>query len=385
MLSEQPTTSQDRLVVALVTDALAPFNKGGKEVRHHALSQRMSAHAVDVDVYTMRWWPGPRTSSLGAVGLHAMSPFVPLYSGSRRSIRQAVVFALACFRMLTKRFDVLEGDAIPFLPLFPLRMVATLRRKPLIVTWHEVWGPAYWREYLGRLGVIAAWCERLAVSLPDHIIAASEGTAERLREISRGRALITVVPNGVDAEEIAAAPRAAGTVDLLCVGRLLEHKKVDVVIDVVAKLRDQGRNVSLTVIGKGPEQPALEARVQRLGLGDRVELVGALEDRLDVLAAMKSASVLAFPTEREGFGMVALEALACGTPVVTSDHEDNFARSLVVADVNGYVVPATVDAMTLALTAALDDVDRLSAGALETAGEYSWDALAAQVAKVYRS
>jgi glycosyltransferase involved in cell wall biosynthesis len=153
----------------------------------------------------------------------------------------------------------------------------------------------------------------------------------------------------------------------------------------VARLRDQGRTVSLTVIGKGPEQPALEARVRRLGLEDSVRLVGALEERLDVLAAMKSASVLAFPTEREGFGMVALEALACGTPVVTSDHDDNFARSLVVADVNGYAVPATVDAMTAALTAALDDADRLSAGALETAGEYSWDALAAQVAKVYRS
>jgi glycosyltransferase involved in cell wall biosynthesis len=100
---------------------------------------------------------------------------------------------------------------------------------------------------------------------------------------------------------------------------------------------------------------------------------------------MKSASVLAFPSEREGFGMVALEALACGTPVVTSDHPDNFARSLVVPDVNGHVVPATVDAMTVALKAALDDVDRLSVGALEAAGEYSWDALAAQVAKVYRS
>jgi glycosyltransferase involved in cell wall biosynthesis len=385
VLSDPPTTSTDRIVVALVTDALAPFNKGGKEVRHHALSQRMSGHAVDVDVYTMRWWAGPRSSAQGPVGLHAISPFVPLYAGSRRSIRQALVFSLACFRMLTKRFDVLEGDAIPFLPLFPLRVVATLRRKPLVVTWHEVWGPAYWRDYLGRLGVVAAWCERLAVSLPDHIIAASEGTAERLGEISRGKARITVVPNGVDADEIAAAPPAPGTVDLLCVGRLLVHKKVDVVIDAVARLRDQGRAVSLTVIGEGPEQAALEAQVQRLGLAGQVNLVGALEERLEVLAAMKSASVLAFPSEREGFGMVALEALACGTPVVTSDHADNFARSLVVADVNGHAVPATVDAMTVALGAALDDVDRLSAGALEAAGEYSWDALAAQVAKVYRS
>jgi glycosyltransferase involved in cell wall biosynthesis len=100
---------------------------------------------------------------------------------------------------------------------------------------------------------------------------------------------------------------------------------------------------------------------------------------------MKGASVLAFPSHREGFGMVALEALACGTPVVTSDHADNFARSLVIEGVNGFVVPATAEALADALARSLESVEALSLAASEVAAQYDWDALAGQVAKVYRS
>ena len=132
-------------VLAVVTDALEPFNTGGKEARHAALLPRLGAHGVSVDIYTMHWWDGPRDRRLGALGLHAICPGLPLYHGARRSIRQAVTFAACSLRMLTRSYDVLEADAIPFLHLFPLKLVTTLRRKRLVVTWHEVWGRAYWR------------------------------------------------------------------------------------------------------------------------------------------------------------------------------------------------------------------------------------------------
>jgi glycosyltransferase involved in cell wall biosynthesis len=378
-------TRDEPLVVAIVSDAIAPYNKGGKEARHYALAQRMAGNGVDAHVYSMHWWPGPRDIAQGAVTLHAISPLVPLYSGARRSIREALVFSIACLRMLTRRFDVLEGDAIPFLQLFPLRLVATVRRKPLVVTWHEVWGRDYWKQYLGRLGVVAAWCEQVAVAIPDRIIAASEGTADRLREISKGKAHITVVPNGIDMAEIDAAPVATTAPDILCVGRLLAHKNVAAVVDAVAALRSRGRRVTLTVVGEGPEEAALAEQVARLQLTDQVTLAGVLESRIEVLGLMKGASVLAFPSDREGFGMVALEALACGTPVVTSDHADNFARSLVIEGVNGFVVPATAEALADALARSLESVEALSLAASEVAAQYDWDALAGQVAKVYRS
>ncbi len=120
-----------------------------------------------------------------------------------------------------------------------LRLVATLKRKPFTVTWHEVWSRAYWREYLGLAGWAAWAVERLAMRLPDTIIAASPQTAERLREVLGASAPITTVPNGIDLAAIRAAYPEADPADLVVVGRLIEHKRVGMVLDVVARLHAQ--------------------------------------------------------------------------------------------------------------------------------------------------
>lgn len=370
------------LVLAVVTDALEPFNNGGKEARYAALLPRLAADGLTVDVYTMQWWDGARNRRLGSLGLHAICPGLPLYKGARRSIRQALTWAVCTSAMVTKRFDVLEVDAIPFLHLFPLKVVTLVRRKRLVVTWHEVWGADYWRGYLGPLGIVAAALERLAASLPDHIVAASSGTAERLVALGIAAERVTVVPNGIDQAEIDAAGTSDDVGEILCVGRLLAHKNTHLVVDAVAVLREQGRTVSLTVIGAGPEEARLREQVTALDLDEQVELRPPYADRTDVLAAMKGATVLAFPTVREGFGLAALEALACGTPVVTSNHPDNEARHLVGDGVNGFVCEPTVPALAEHLAKALDAAPSMRAEAAATGAEHSWDRLAASLAKV---
>src|SRR5215469_9540599 len=135
-------------IVALVSDAIFPYHRGGKEIRYHELSRRLALRA-EVHLYTMHWWDGPRVRRDEAITLHAISRLLPLYAHNRRSIRQAIIFAFACMRLLVNRFDVLEADHMPYLQILVLRFVATLKRKRLVVTWHEVWGQSYWRRYLG--------------------------------------------------------------------------------------------------------------------------------------------------------------------------------------------------------------------------------------------
>ena len=105
-------------------------------------------------MFTMKWWDGPSTRREGNVTFHAASPLYPMYAGDRRSFREAILFALGCLRLLWFRFDVLEADQFPNFHIFTLRMVAWIKRKPLTVTWHEVWGRDYWRQYLGRTAKI---------------------------------------------------------------------------------------------------------------------------------------------------------------------------------------------------------------------------------------
>jgi glycosyltransferase involved in cell wall biosynthesis len=331
-------------VIAFVSDAIYPYHRGGKELRYHELARRMAGRA-DVHVYTMRWWPGSRVRTEDAVTYHAISPLIPLYAGGRRSIRQAVGFALACLRLLTRSFDVLEADHMPYLQIFVLRLVATLRRKRLVVTWHEVWDRDYWREYLGPAGRVAWLTQWLAMRLPDHIVAASPQTAGRLREILGARAPITVAPNGIDLDAVRGCRPDPAATDLVVVSRLVAHKRVGMLLDAVALLHAQGVPVTCRVIGDGPERAALRARARALGVEHAVEFRHDVAEQREVYALMKAAKVFVFPSAREGFGISVLEALACGLTVVTTSDPDNLARHLAERSARGVVCEPSAKAV----------------------------------------
>jgi len=339
--------------VAVVTDALYPYHRGGKEMRYEQLLPRLQA-AVDVEVYTMHWWPERETTRVDrGVTYHAICPLFPLYGPTRRSIVQAIVFAVACLRLLGRRFDVVEADHMPYLQLFSLRIVTWLRRRPLVVTWNEFWGPEYWRTYLGRWSGAIAWTvERRAMRLPDRIVAISPQTAERVRAFV-GDAVVQEVPMAIDLQAIAGVDPAPAdeAADLLCVGRLLEHKRVDLFLEALARLPATGRGA--LVVGDGPERARLEALARDLGLCGRVRFRPDVVDHAEVIGLMKAARLVVLPSEREGFGLVALEALACGTPVVATSHPDNHARVLVERSVRGHVAEPTVEGLTGAIERAL--------------------------------
>ena len=165
--------------IAIVSDAIYPYNKGGKEKRIFEISTRLANAGNEVHIFTMKWWKEKTNHKIeNNVNLHAISPLYPLYSGKRRSIKQATYFALSCFRLLREKFDIIEADHMPHLVLFSLKIVTLLKRKKLYATWNEVWGKSYWVEYLGHLGAIAYIIEWISARLPDKIIAVSEHTKQ---------------------------------------------------------------------------------------------------------------------------------------------------------------------------------------------------------------
>jgi glycosyltransferase involved in cell wall biosynthesis len=370
-----------RPVLALVSDAIYPYNQGGKEIRYHELTRRLADRA-EVHVYTMRWWPGPRTQTEGPVTFHALTPLYPLYSGDRRSLREAGLFALGCLRLLTRRFDVLEADHIPYLQILALRLVATVRRKRFVVTWHEVWGKAAWQEYLGpRLGSAAWFIEWLAMRLPDHIIAASAQTADRVRAIAR--VPVTVAPNGIDLDAVRRTAPGTPATDLVVVGRLLAHKRVDMLLDTVARLHAEGQPVTCRIIGDGPERERLHEHARALGLEHAVDFRHDVREQKDVYALVKAARVFVTPTAREGFGIAVLEALACGLPVITTSDPDNLAQHLAARSPRSIVCePAPA-----ALAAAVRQVLARPPGDAENGdawlASYSWDTITGLVAEAF--
>lgn len=339
----------------MVSDAIYPFHKGGKEVRYHHLCPRLARQGFDVHVFTMQWWAGARHRRDDGVEYTAVTRCLPLYVGERRSILQAVLFSLGCFRMLGYHFDAIEADQMPNLPLFPLRVVATLKRVPLIVSWHEVWGEEYWCEYLGRWGVVGAALERMAMRLPDHIVAVNAETRARLIDGGVPAARVTVLPNGVDVEEIAAASPADTEFDVIYVGRLLEHKRVVDLVDAVGLLAGNGMALRCAIVGTGPERDALERRAVELNVEHQLSFLGSLDTHDAVFGLMKSSRVFVLPSVREGFGIVVVEAFACGIPVITTDHPDNKARLLVDDGVTGWLTKPDAESLAATIRTALSE------------------------------
>lgn len=374
-----------RPVVAMVSDAIHPYHRGGKEIRYYMLSHRLSEWA-DVRLYTMKWWPGPKTIHDGPVELRALCRHLPLYAGGRRSIPQAIWFALSCLQLLWHRFDVLEADHMPYLQIIPLRLVAWIRRKRLVVTWHEVWGAEYWQDYAGQAGRVGAVVERIAMHLPDEILAASPNTGERLREVLGADAPVTVAPNGVDLTEINATTAASDRYDLITVGRLLDHKRVDLLLRAIAALKSRGRVVNALVVGSGPHEQALRLQAAELDVTNAVTFKTDVTDQGELYGLLKGARVFVAPSEREGFGIAVLEAIACGLHVVTTSAPDNLAQHLVRESARGRVCDPDVDSLARAIDAELDLVGG-SEGELPSSTrrvepwvrQYDWATIAATV------
>jgi glycosyltransferase involved in cell wall biosynthesis len=190
------------------------------------------------------------------------------------------------------------------------------------------------------------------------ITTVSQPLADVLREAGVPAERITVIPNGVDTTRFSLGDQAAARRTLgldsnplvVCVSRLSHEKGVDIFVDAASMLGSTLPAARFVVVGEGPERPALEARIAAAGLGDRFRLAGAVPHAA-VATWMTAADVIAMPSRREGHPNAAMEALACGRPLVAS--QAGALTELVTASRGLTVPPADAAALSAALAAAL--------------------------------
>ena len=247
--------------------------------------------------------------------------------------------------------------------------------------------------------------ERRVLRRVERVIAATPAEQAQLEWLYKAdMRKVVVIPPGVDVGHFYPIPvdEARQFIGLspdarmiLFVGRIEPLKGLDTLIEAVACLRvkDLAEPVHLAVIGGDPEAAAEEmsaemARIQKLcddlTMGKMVAFLGKRSQ--DTLPYYYSAAeVVVMPSHYESFGMVALEAMACGTPVIAS--QVGGLAFLVQDGVTGYHVPDDDDkALCERLTNLLGDASlrqRLGRNAAEYAQNYTWDKIAAQIIGVY--
>lgn len=374
--ARDPEESPMKLV--FVYDAVHPWETGGVQKRVWEVARRLSDRH-EVHWYGLHYWDGPAVVEREGVVLHGVGEPTDLYVDGRRKIPEALRFAASLVpELLRIEADVVDCQAFPYFPGFPSRLSASLNDATLCVTWHEVWDD-YWYEYLGRKGVCGKAVEKLLGHTAHTNVAVSERTRRDLR--ARGATCEYLVPNGIDRAEIDAVPAADEQVDLLYVGRFIPEKNPGLVVEAVDRLVDERPDFRCVLVGDGPERERVERLVTERGLESNVELPGFLDEYEDVLGLMKAADAFALPSCREGFGITVLEALACGTPVVTLEHPQNAAAELVTDGETGCIV----DEDPASVAEAVRSVREYSGEAcVESTAPYEWDAVAERSEGVYR-
>jgi glycosyltransferase involved in cell wall biosynthesis len=165
---------------------------------------------------------------------------------------------------------------------------------------------------------------RLFLGWADEIVAVSEGVADDLAACSGiARRRITVIYNGVIGSDFAAKSAApvdhpwfgAGVPVIVAAGRLVEQKDFATLITAFATVA-RTRDVRLILLGEGPLRAPLQQLAQSLGIAESIDMPGFQANPLPYL---RDAALVVLSSRYEGFGMVLAEALACGTPVVSTD------------------------------------------------------------------
>jgi glycosyltransferase involved in cell wall biosynthesis len=234
------------------------------------------------------------------------------------------------------------------------------------------------------------WFVRWALRISDAVVAISSYTAGEIARFARTPVRVIPYTLGFPPTATKRVPAADGTLRILFVGRLVERKGVTHLVEAVGRLAPDLR-ARLSVIGDGPERVSLEAQIARDGLGDRVTLRGRVSE-VELRDAYAAADVFVLPSildargDTEGLGVVLLEAMSYGVPVIGSDLGG--ISDIVRDGETGLLVPPADPA---ALAAALERLTRDpalaarlgEAGRKHVATAFGWPAIMAQWEECY--
>src|SRR3989344_5692812 len=291
--------------IAIVSDRVYPFFKGGGEKRYWDIAKELIKRGHEIHFYTGQWHGMKKEMKIEGIYLHGVYKVKNFYVNGKKSIKESLIYSLKLFPVLLKAdFDVIDCEQMPLFSMFPSKLASIIKSKKLILTWHEAWGKEYWKKYLGKKGILGYFVEKIVVKLPHKIISISNHTTKGLQEkLNVPKENIITIPNGIEFKDI----------------------------------QKSNPRIKTIIIGDGPEKDNLVKLVKELKLEKNVKFTGFLPEIEQMYNFFKSSKVFAFPSEREGFGIAVIEALACGLPVVTINHINNASKDLIEQGKNGFI------------------------------------------------
>lgn len=397
-------------ILSMHTSPLAPLGgreTGGMNVYVRQVAAQLADLGVDVDVFTRRTDPStPETEAIEGARLVHVTAGPPAHLEKEQLVAHVAAFAegVQAFRAS----EALDYDLIHSHYWLAVEAGTQLARTwdvPHLAMFHtlgdvKLRARASEHEPEARLEA-----ERRLVHTVDHIVAATAHERQLLRQLYRVQPQrVAIIPLGVDLTRFTPQPQAEARAALglesggegeghkhvvLGVGRIEPLKGFDILIRALAEMTERD-HVTLLIVGgderAAPEVARLRATADEVGVSDRVRFAGAVPHE-ELPCYYSAADVVAVPSFYESFGLVAVEAMACGVPVVAS--RVGGLTSTVADGRNGYLIPWRCPgpfAEKLDLLLENESLRQaLGAAAARSMQAYSWGAVAASLLELYES
>lgn len=326
-----------------VLDAYPPH--GGWQRQIWGIGREWGRTGQDVVIYARRFEPG--LSPPPRVRLEPIGNVPGVAVGSQ------LHFSLRARSRLAREdldFAVLWGERFAYLFL-----TDTLARKGFVVDWDALPAAEAWHvrhRGINRLFLpLKYWAENRVRGACDILYAMNRYIEEALE--AQGHPRVELLRLGIDP----AAYEDRGWDDyLLFVGRLHASKGLEVLLGAVSRVFPEFPDFRLLVVGDGPDEGRLRTLAEHLGLDGRVQFVGRVTEEGELARLYSRCSAVVLPSYFEGFGVVLLEAMASGKPVIASDIPG--PRDIVSHGQDGFLFPpGDVGSLARVLTDVMSDRD----------------------------
>ncbi len=393
---------------ALFTREYPPNVYGGAGVHVEYLSREL-ARKIEVEVHC---W-GHQHSDDGNLHVRGAEPWDEISKGTEGKFKAA----LEAFSLNLTQVKALAGVDVVHTHTWYVSMAGFLAKKlydiPFVLTTHSLEPLRAWKaEQLGSGYAMSSWMERTAILDADAVVAVSNGTKEDiLRSYPLAPERVHVIYNGIDLDEYqrktSTEALARYGVDarapyVLFVGRITRQKGVTHLVDAIRYLPP---DTQVVLCAGAPDTPEIAAEMrqkvdQARAYNPHVLWIEKMISKPEVIELYSHARVFCCPSVYEPFGIINLEAMACGAPVVAS--ATGGIKEVVVDGETGYLVPFDPDSITgfptdsdkfardlaARLTELLSDPDKCNrfghAGRKRVERTFSWSAIADQTIELYR-
>ncbi|MDD4498019.1 MAG: glycosyltransferase family 4 protein [Methanosarcinaceae archaeon] len=354
---------------------LYPSVVGGASLHVHEMSKRQAKLGHDITVYTAANDSEPTYESVSGYKVRRFKPLVKLLGNS-------IMFNMF-FELLKNRhtYHIIHAHSHLYFSTNLCSLLKIIGSSPLVITNHGLnsqTAPKWFQDLYTATGA------RFTFAAADRILCYTEAEKKELLKLGINSQKIKVIHNGINTDLFVPAKKPCFEQKrLLWIGRYANGKGVESLIEALSILKSRYPDISLTMVGRGPDKDKIVQKIQDLSLGENITLKDFVPNS-EIVDLYHNSSVFVLPSLEEGVPRTILEAMACGVPVVCS----SLPQLVDLVEGSGFLVPVKdPEALAEKISEILSDstlAKKLGEnGRINVVNNYSWEDTIQRTIKLY--